>query len=753
MIALARQADISLSLPNHGLENKTSLGLTGAYSTEQALESVLANSGFAYQRVGDRAFRVFPVERRASAPPPAQNDEIIVTAARRPEGLGGLPRALTHVDSAQLAQAGALVDGDLVRLAGGLSFTNLGDGRDKIFLRGISDGSLSGSTQSLVGLYFDDTRLTYAAPDPDLLLVDISSIDVLSGPQGALYGAGTIGGILRIQSNPVDLHAFSGSVQASAESTRGGRAGGNLSLVVNAPIIPGRIGLRGVFYDQHIAGWLDNDALGRADTNATDRLGGRVQLLARLNSSWSFTITGVQQSITTADSQYVDEEASGIRNANLLEPHDNDFAMLNATLHGSTRLGAITSSTSYISHELDSRFDVTGQFAALGLNPALPRPLDRSDGLHVLVHETRLSSPDDARWPWFVGIFFADGDTARDVTVRDGAFGAWPSTAYSEHRVDGIDEAAVFGEISWRLSPTLSLSTGLRLFHSGLSTHSATTEPILGLHSEMSGRLSNTGVAPDLRLAFQPSRQMLFFLSAAEGYRSGGINSGGPIGSPFGPSQPLPRYDGDKIWTYEAGARIAAFNGRLNLQGVAFLNDWHNVQTDSLFANGFTYSGNVGDARAFGFQIDARYALTDNLSLQAHALINEPELAHINPSFPDASRGALPGSPEYSGAASIRYEAQARIASAPATWFAQLDASYNGGTVLGFGQGQSIGDNLDVSARLGITTGHWAATLYGENLTSSNEPTFSIGNPYQPGRVFETPLRPLTIGLSLRRTF
>lgn len=754
MVALATQANISISIPTQGLDRLRSPQLSGAYSVEGGLRILLAQSGFTFERVGDSAYRIVALRRRTAQRAPQQDSEIIVTAAREPAEPGRIPRSLSHLSSSQLINAGVDSDSELTRLLGGIAFTNLGEGRDKILLRGLSDGALTGRTQSLVGLYFGDTRITYAAPDPDLMLVDISAIDVLRGPQGALYGAGAMGGILRIEPRGVDLGDWSGAVRSRVETTQGGGLGQSLDVVFDAPIVPDRLGLRAVLYDEQTAGWIDNASLNQDDVNHSRRRGARLQVLAQLDSHWSLTATAVLQTIDTKDSQYLALTSAALqRTAHLLEPHDNDFSLYNTTARGDFGWAELTSSTSYLTHEWDNRFDVTGQFAVLGVNPALPRPLDETNALQIVVHETRLSSPVGAPLPWFLGVFYAEGDSTRDTAIRDGAFGIWPDTVYNEHRVDSIDEAAVFGEVTWALAPHLSLASGVRIFYSEVSTQSATTEPLLAMNAIVNEHLKNSGAAPDIRFAYSPNADLLFYVSAAQGFRSGGFNTGGPIGASFGPLQPHARYAGDNVWTFELGSRFNLANGKLRLEAVAFLSDWRDIQTDALHANGFTYSGNVGDARAYGLEFSAHYRPDDHFSLAADALFTEPDITGVSATFPEAAHGVLPGSPEYSASASIRYEDPLPFGTLPWTWSTQFDAHYVGDAKLGFGQGPRVGGYFEIDVSTGVSGSHWRASIYADNLTDAEGPTFSPGNPYQPSLEMETPLRPLTIGVSVQRSF
>ena len=195
LFEFAAQAHVSLSTPPEGFNARTSVGLEGLYKPDAALARLLSGSGYKFERVGTGAYRILATPRDTSIEP-AASDEIII-AGRRPTPSGDMPRDVTRFSGSRLRDAGPRDTNDIAALVAGLAFTNLGEGRDKLLLRGISDGALTGRAQSTVGIYLDDTRITYAAPDPDLQLVDIGAVEVLRGPQGALYGAGSIGGMVK----------------------------------------------------------------------------------------------------------------------------------------------------------------------------------------------------------------------------------------------------------------------------------------------------------------------------------------------------------------------------------------------------------------------------------------------------------------------------------------------------------------------------------------------------------------------------
>ena len=272
--------------------------------------------------------------------------------------------------------------------------------------------------------------------------------------------------------------------------------------------------------------------------------------------------------------------------------------------------------------------------------------------------------------------------------------------------------------------------------------------------SSFSGALKSQGAAPDIRLSYRPSRDRLFYLAAAEGYRSAGFNSGGPVGVAFsGVSQPSRRYGGDELWSYEVGARFGLLNDRLDLRVTAFWNEWRDVQTDALVANGFTYSGNVGHARAVGLETEATWRVTDDVTLRAQNLINEPELSYADPSFPGLTDTTLPGAPEFSSGVSAHYERELSAWSRSARAFGELGVTYTGSARLSFSDVTQIGDYAVVNARAGLQFGDWEGALGVTNLANADGFTFAQANPYRPDVALVTPIQPRVIGISVRRSF
>ena len=155
-----------------------------------------------------------PARRNPAALGSPRVTELLVTARKRPERLDTLPAGISVVSGDQLIATAAGGARDTAGQLVGVLATNLGPGRDKLLMRGLSDGAFTGRARSTVSTYLDDAPINYNAPDPDLRLTDVERIETLRGPQGALYGSGALSGVYRIVANKPDPEAYLGVVDS-----------------------------------------------------------------------------------------------------------------------------------------------------------------------------------------------------------------------------------------------------------------------------------------------------------------------------------------------------------------------------------------------------------------------------------------------------------------------------------------------------------------------------------------------------------
>lgn len=297
----ARQAGLQILAPADGLERIVTPGLTGTYETRAGLRRLIEGTGLTIASDQGRTILLQAKDTPGSSPrgrvidgAPALLEEVIVTALRRESTASRAPVAVIAIDGRQLETRGAAGLGDLQSLAPGLNVTEINPGQRRLSLRGAQSAG-----ESTVGLYIGDTPVSgpnsatsdpsSITPDPDLF--DLERVEILKGPQGTLFGSGSMSGALRLMYNQPDLEHVSTRMVASWTSVAEGGAGGSVHLMANRPLIEGRLGFRAVAYDSLRPGYVDNPGLGLTDVNSVRTRGAR--LVATLTPSSATTVSAM----------------------------------------------------------------------------------------------------------------------------------------------------------------------------------------------------------------------------------------------------------------------------------------------------------------------------------------------------------------------------------------------------------------------------------------------------------------------------
>ncbi|PTS87055.1 MULTISPECIES: TonB-dependent receptor [unclassified Caulobacter] len=759
LIDFAVQAGASISTQAAAGCAPTSRPLRGRYTLQNGLTRLLKDTGCGFRLVDSGAIEIIRLPPKkatrvvvAESPSPAALvDELVVVANQRLTPADRLAYAVSGMDGQKLSAQGLRDARDLALAVPSMTVTNLGPGRDKILLRGLSDGPLTGRTQSMVGLYLDDTRLTYNAPNPDMLLIDMARVEVLQGPQGALYGSGSLGGVLHLVSRQPRPDRFEAWAEGLVGTTRGGGASTSVSGMVNMPILADRGAIRLVLYREQLGGYIDDAGLNLTNVNRTRRAGGRLNLKLDLPSGWSMTAGGTAQFINSDDSQYsLASEAPYTRRNRLREPHDNDFAEAHLNLRGNIGRVQARWTVSAVDHDITSRYDAS-LAPPVSLLPG-PAAYDDDDRTHSLVTEGTLAAADDDRIQWLAGAFLAR--TRQDIDLRLTRLADAPLAALSETRHDTLDEAALYGEATLPLGRAFSATVGGRLFTSKTRVDSRTSTPT-GPVAAFKGALERSGFAPKLVLSYAPSDTALIYLQAAEGYRSGGFNTTGPPGQVFstaGQSGPDRLYAGDELWSLETGGKTALFDGRLRLRAAAFMVSWKDIQSDELLTSGLPFTANIGDGRNLGLELEGGYRL-GRLQLGANMLWNAPELEKANPAFPARGDLNLAGVPHQAGGLTAHYD---RPLGPDLNLTLDGRYAYVGHSHLTFDAATAprMGGYATGRLALGLTSPRWTTTLAVDNPTNARSDTFAYGNPFSLRTTAQgTPLRPRTLSLTTRATY
>jgi outer membrane receptor protein involved in Fe transport len=595
---LARQTGISIGTDG-ALPDVRTQPCRNAASVRQALARMLRGTGTSAVALGPSLWRIEAAPRtrariaEALAPATLARDPIIVTAAKQPIALRDMSRAVSvlRLSDAQAHDAQSAT-GTIAANLDGLTMTALGPGRNRMFLRGVADSPFNGTSQSTVAVMIDDTRLTYAAPDPDLRLIDVDRVELLKGPQGSLYGTGALGGIYHIVTHHAEVDSFSVSATAGVSAIASGGVGPSGSATLNLPVVKGSIGLRLVAYASQEPGWIDTGP--RKDSNDTLVSGERATLGIETRGGWRIDVSGLVQHIDARDSQYVYTPGSLSRSAQMPEPHDND--LYHGAIRAEGHIGAvdavIVSGLSW--QEVRDRLDATVGAQSFGL--ADPGAFTDDRHYHVWDSEVRFNGAlGSIRWLAGLSYVLAGEHEERTLDALDGSGDGGGGLTIDTSRRTATD-TGLYLDASLPLTASLTLEGGGRLFRSALDVTRAS--------ASTQARLETTrfGITPSAGLTWRPQSGRTVYLRYDSAFRQGGLN--------FESNGQIHPYPGDNIATIAAGWREEwAGGGQLELG--AFYDWWEDLQSDMLLANGLIETRTAGDAKIIGSEV--------SLSLPIHA--------------------------------------------------------------------------------------------------------------------------------------
>ncbi len=776
---LARQTHISVDFANQDLHAVRQDEILGLFTREEALAAVLAGTGYSYQNVGGDAYRIIRAPKTAqinpvnpSPVPPVivapdyTRDVIIVRATKRAGLAERLPMSLSVMDGEQIEKL-QITDTNAVALhTAGMASTNLGPSRNKIFIRGVSDGSFTGRQQATIGAYLDNIRLNYNEPDPFLQLEDIDHVEVLRGPQGSLYGAGSLGGIYRVITNAPDMENYTASISLDTSLTKNGGQNGKVSATINMPLVQGRLALRVTGYADRDAGYIDDVRLNLKNVNETNVFGSRARVLLDLGEHYEVTAGLNFQDVIADDTQYALGTLGAYQRDNFVrEPHEDDFLNPYLDIKGRFRWGDFVSSTAFVKRSIDDHADASLAVPRLTSLPVTPSTFVQDRTINMITNETRLVSRLGGPFDWLIGGFVSQRhETFNSSLVIPGSAAVLPGgardgdLAFSEARRENINEIAVFGEATWHLPYRFDLTGGGRWFHSDARTRS-TVDGALGKAPVMTSGLSrDRGFTPKFVLSYQANDSTLLYGQYTQGYRVGGINLNSPDSVFFETDEKEPEnrtnFEPDKLVMYEVGGKFTSRDDRLHVDVAAFVFRWNDIQTDQILPDGFTFILNAGYAKSKGVDIDVIFQPFNGLLLDANLSYNDPNLVRPNPFLGAQSNDHLPSIPTFAGGLSAEYSWSA---GAGRTWQVSADYAFSGPSQLTFARTDNRNAQTShiMNVRLGLASDkHWQAALYARNILDEKANTFAFGNAFNfRQNTHLTPPTPFTVGVTLKKEF
>ena len=756
IVALGRQAQISIGVSDPAIAALRVPRVQGVLSVRQALARLLQGSGAGFIDLGDRGWRIVHAPAPARASAPAQeiiaSEPLIVTGSKRRTLLSDYPgsAAILKMDDLPAGSDGQGTSAIAARLPG-VTSTHLGSGRNKLFIRGIADSSFNGPTQATVGQYLGETRLNYNAPDPDLRLYDIATIEVLQGPQGTLHGAGSLGGVLRILPVPPRLDEFQASVSGSAAATAHGAPSADLSGMINLPLVADTLALRAVAYGIRDGGYIDDSLRGKKDVNRTDTIGGRAALRAEPGPGWSIDLGGTFQSIEGRDSQYADRDAPDLTKASpVAQAFSNDYALGQLVIRKQWDGLSLVSATGMVHQDISETYDATP--------PGGPGSLfEQRNRITLIANEMRLAREMDRGFGGVIGTSLVRNRYRLNRSV--GAVAAARALAGVKN---GVDEATVFGEATVALLDTVKLTAGGRLTHARLSGAALDAPVAVAALARMRAQRGQTNFLPSLGLTVSPLSDLTLFARYQEGFRPGGIAVR---------DESVQHFRNDDVTSIEAGLRYGGegdFDAALSVAHT----HWRDIQADLTDGDGLPSTVNIGDGRIWSIDAAIGWRPLPGLRISAAGVFADSKLTSPAPAFvvlraslrannaiPIAATAviadsdALPNVARFNGRLGAEYEAwlgggyDLRVSA----WGRYVGRSRLGiGPVLGVAQG----DYLDTALSARIGKGRAGLFLSATNLFDTIGNRFALGSPFTlPFASQITPLRPRTIRIGMDMRF
>jgi len=784
---ISRQAGVSISVVDAKLWQAQVKSVRGRMSVEEAIRRLLAGSDARAVRVSATSWRIerrAPPPRLAHRPSPrpvvqtamhersqdtvaGTQDEIIVTASKTNLPLSHFAGVVTKLDGGDLSFGGERGMDSILSRTATVSSTHLGSGRNKLFIRGIADSSFTGPTQSTVGQYLGDIRLSYNAPDPDLRLYDVDNVEILEGPQGTLYGAGSLGGIIRVVPKAPDPRAMTVQAIAGLSITQHGDPGGDIAAIANLPVGDNGHALRLVGYMLTDGGYIDNPLRGQNDVNRVHVHGGRGTFRFDAGNDWTIDLGGVYQAITSDDAQYADKDGAPLTRNSMVEQNATArYGMATIVVMKDWDDLHFQSSNAYIDHRLFERFDaslpdtlpndgtsagvtlgavdVERLFAPIQVLPLsnVPRVLDQHNVTRMFVSENRLSRPYRNGLGWVIGASFIDNRARQD---REYGYGSL--RAILPGVTNNITEFTGYAEATVELIRDLVASGGLRLSHAKLGGAAEGVSFALAQANRATTASRNeTDLLPSLSLLATPLHNVRLYARYQEGFRPGGLAVDGNF---------VRRFLNDQVRTWEAGMRFGDRGRSLFDASISISHSrWRNIQADFIDSTGFPTTANIGDGRITSVSAALAVRPTEALTFELGGVYNHSRVDDLSPQIlpvfdaAPARLGRIPNVASHAVRGSVNY----------ATMIGDEDfrmngwASYIGPSRLGIGPvlGESQGDYVDTGVAMRVGNARRGLSLTLTNLFDSRGNRFSLGTPFVEGNEgFLTPLRPRTLRIAV----
>jgi iron complex outermembrane recepter protein len=678
--------------------------------------------------------------------------EVVVTANKRAEKLKDVAQEVTSISGNALALQQAAHLEDFVTLVPGFNLVSAQTGQSRLVLDGVNTGGDSAT----VATYVDETPYGSATGlanggvlAPDLDTFDVNRIEVLRGPQGTLYGASSLGGVLKFITNAPDPSHFSAKVEVDGENTDHGGDGGSVKAMVNLPISD-KIAIRASGFYTEDGGYIDDPLRGAKNINDVKFNGGRIGVYLHPTEKLTIRLTAAAQNINSNGDSVEDLNPANLQplygqltqSRTFAQPNDITYRVYNGTADYDFGFADLLSSTSFGRLHQSTDEDATALFG-------IPAGIEQQLEQQKFTQEVRLTSKPQ-KVEWLIGGFFT-----RERNELNQDLGEVDPAHPPHFAVDGLElvtldsvysEYAAFGNLDYHFTDRFDLSVGGRYSHNEQAAGQVTTgllvPPTPNAPGSSSEGVFTFAVAPKYKI----NDDVTVYARISKGYRPGGPN----VLSPGAPAAVPRTFLSDSLIDYQAGVKADLLDKSVSIDASAFYIDWSRIQLleDVL---GFGANTNGGKAKSEGVEGTVAYVPVSGLNLSANIAYTDATLR----SFTGPLLGGVPGNPlpysaKWSGAVNAEYS---HALMNDARGFIGGSLRYIGDRKADFDPniGQvPLPSYVSLDLHLGVDWKNYRAELYAKNLNDARGILSLTGFGATPaGAVMAGVERPRTIGLSL----
>lgn len=709
-------------------------------------------------------------------------EEIIVTAQKREERLIDAPVAISTVSGDALNEQNIVQISDYYSRIPNLQYS--GDATYDLALRGVTTG---GGTNPTLAVLIDDVQFGSSTflglgnsrfPDFDPGMLE--RVEVLRGPQGTLYGASSLGGLLKYVTRKPDTERLFGRVEGGVNSVSGGDTGWTARGSLNVPLISERAALLVGAFVREDPAYIDNVRAGNQaeDVNDARTTGGQASFLFKPSEDFSITLSGLRQERDAhfGNGIQVRTDASGAPTYVPTFGSDTAISLAATSDTGTQQLYSarvewdvgvqLLSLTSWGKSEGVNNRDVSNVFffipLAYGSGTGSTVGIDDAAETEKFTQEFRVGGKTD-RFDWRVGAFYTkeDGTVEQRLNLADPS-GARVAVPYVGAGLISYKEYAGFGDVVVHMTDQVDLQVGVRYSKNDQDYDSVTTigAPVQGIFGPSSREPTVSSDEGTVTWAISPSYHftpdVMGYVRVATGYRPGGPNTSVPTIPPS--------YDSDSVVNYEVGLKGILAERTVSFDAALFQIDWKDVQLQNTDASSqFIYFSNGGKARARGLEFTVGWRPLDGLHIDANAALLDAELTQALPVIPTAdtlvgaSGDRLPASSKFSGNLSVQQD----FLFTSFSMFVGANWSYVGDRKSAF-VNSSVADVISrfdvpsysvVDLRAGATfADKWHLNLYARNVLDE-EGVVTADSRNGTGVMTVNYLQPKTIGMSLSLDF